>query len=266
MATMSDNEAGVLLSEAIMARLERAATDSGRGQRRLETLRRLKIACDDIASGKAVDYAEKAGADSAPFKIRPRRIHSITVGEYIRIRRRLAGGSEGEKLWPGPIESTLRADKDLKSYLEARQTEANGFRNKKYSKSTRAQTVNEIVSAIRGPHDRLLIMTVIEQGREAQRKLRLASAAIPKLWAIDLDAVIAGGATPETSFGNTSELTEQDRSALRKLLVKLTSNAELREFNLIYDHVRVKMRGGTGAALISKDELSLLRSLAQMSP
>jgi hypothetical protein len=98
------------------------------------------------------------------------------------------------------------------------------------------------------------------------QKLRLASAVIPKLWAIDLDAVIAGGATPQTSFGNASELTDDDRLALRKLLVKLTSNAELREFNLIHDNVRVKMRGGTGAALISKDELTLLRSLAQMSP
>ena len=46
----------------------------------------------------------------------------------------------------------------------------------------------------------------------------------------------------------------------------MTNNAELREFNLIYDHVRIKMRGGTGAALISKDELALLRSLARMSP
>jgi hypothetical protein len=106
----------------------------------------------------------------------------------------------------------------------------------------------------------------IEDGRAAQRKLQLASAAIPKLWAIDLDAVIAGGAAPQPSFGSASELTDEDRSALRKLLVKLTSNAELREFNLICDDIRVKMRGGTGAALISKDELSLLRSLAQMSP
>jgi hypothetical protein len=261
---MSDNKPDVLTSDAIMARLERAATDSGRGQRRLETLQRLKIACDDIASGKAVGYAEKAGADTVPFKIRPRRIHSIIVGEYIRIRRQLARSSGGDKLWPGPNASTLRGDIDLKSYLEARQSEANGFQNKKFSRSTRAQAVDEIVSAIPAPRDRLLIMTVIEQGREAQRKLQLASAAIPKLWAIDLDAVIAGGAAPP--LGSASEVTDENRSALRKLVVKLTSNAELSEFNLIHDGARVKMRGGTGAALISKDELSLLRSLARMNP
>jgi hypothetical protein len=265
MATMSDNKADVLASDAIMTRLERAAMDSGRGQRRLETLRRLAIACDDIASGKAVDYAGKAGADSTPFTIQPRKINSKTVGGYIKIRRRLAAGL-GEKAWPGPNASTLRGDVDLMSYLDARQNEANGFQKKRYSKSSRAQTVDEIVSAIPVDCDRYLVMKAIEDGRDAQQKLRLASAVIPKLWAIDLDAVIAGGATPQTSFGNASELTDEDRLALRKLLVKLTSNAELREFNLIHDNVRVKMRGGTGAALISKDELTLLRSLARMSP
>jgi hypothetical protein len=64
--------------------------------------------------------------------------------------------------------------------------------------------------------------------------------------------------------GEQLRLTDEDRSALRKLVVKFTSNAELREFNLICDNVRVKMRGGSGAALISKDELTLLRSLAQI--
>lgn len=262
-----NDKSDVLPSEAIIARLERAATESGRGQRRLETLQRLKIACADIASGQAVVYAEKAGSDSLPFKTQPPRINSRTVGEYIRLRRRLTGGVEGEKLWPGPVESTLRADPDFMSYLDAKQIEANGSRKKRYSKRPRTQTVDEIVSTIPGDYDRYLVRKTIEDGRTALRKLQLASAAIPKLWAIDLDAVIAGSAAPapQPSFGSASELTNEDRSVLRKLVVKLTDNAELRDFNLIHDGARVKMQDGTGAALISKDELSLLRTLVQMS-
>jgi hypothetical protein len=47
----------------------------------------------------------------------------------------------------------------------------------------------------------------------------------------------------QTSFGSANALADEDRSALRKLVVKLTNNAELREFNLICDGIRVKMRG-----------------------
>jgi hypothetical protein len=262
MVTMS-GKANLLPSDAIMARLEHAATDSERGQRRLETLGRLKIACDDIASGKAVEYAEKLRADSLPFKIKPRRINSRTVGEYIKIRRQLTGGLKGERLWPGPVESNLRADKDLMLYLDARQTEENVFQKKRDLRSPRARSVEDIISRIPEAGDRFLIMNVVEQGRASQRKLQLASAAVPKLWAVDLDAVIDGSAT--TSRGSASELTDEDRLALRRLVVKLTTNTELRQFNLICDKVRVKMYDGTGAALISKDELTLLRLLAKIN-
>ncbi|EKS31065.1 hypothetical protein [Afipia felis] len=258
----SDSNVGMLLSETIMAELERAAIDSKRGQKRLETLNRLKTACDDIASGKAADYADKVGADSTLFKIQPRRINSVSVGEYIKIRRQTAKGQDGAKLWPGPNASTLRADENLKKYLDARRIEANGFQKKRHPNHPRARSVEAIISKIPDQGDRHLIMTEIEKGRAAQRKLRLAVEAVPKLWAVDLDAVIDGSAA--AMRGSASELTDDDRLALRRLLMKLTSNAELRQFDLIYDKVRVKMSDGTGAALISKDELALLRSLAKV--
>lgn len=123
--------------------------------------------------------------------------------------------------------------------------------------------MNETVSAIPDLHHRLLVMMAIEEGREARRKLQLASASIPKLWAIDLDAVVAGNATPQASVGSSDELT--DRLALRRLVSKLTNNVELAEFNLTYDGHRIKMRAGTGAALIARDELALLRTLARLN-
>ena len=67
---------------------------------------------------------------------------------------------------------------------------------------------------------------------------------MPKLWAVDLDAEIDGSATAPRSV---SELTDEDRSALRCLAVKLPTNSDLRQVNLICDAVGVKMSDGPGA-------------------
>jgi hypothetical protein len=53
---------------------------------------------------------------------------------------------------------------------------------------------------------------------------------------------------------------------LHRLVSKLTSNVELTEFNLTYDGHRIKMRAGTGAALIARDELALLCTLVRLNP
>lgn len=262
---MSGPKPEVLPSEEIMGRLRNAAEISKRGQKRLETLHRLQTACDDIASGQAVKYAEKAGEDTTPFRILPRRIHATVVGKYINLRRRLAR-EKGDKLWPGPHESTLRADKDLMLYLAARQAEVNGSSGRQKPRTPRSQALNEIILAIPDPQHRLQIILAIEEGREARRKLQLASAAVSKLWAIDIDAVIAGNANPRVSAGRNSDLTDADQLALHRLVSKLTNNTHLADFNMTCDGQRIKMRGGTGAALISRDELTLLRSLAQSKP
>lgn len=237
-----------------MARLQ-----NGCAQRRLETLNRVKTACDDISSGKAIEYAKKAGEDPLQFRILPRRINPTTVSNYIRLRRRL----EGEKLWPGPHRVTLQ-EAELKLYLDARETEANGALKPTKRKSRRAETILEIVSKIDDPHSRLAVMSAIQEGQDARRKLQLVQTAAPKLWGVDLDAIIDGtAANPDIASG--SNLSEDHKIVLRELLRRLTNNTELRHFGLVCDDNRVKMSGSTGATLVHKAELSLLRSFANLS-
>jgi len=254
---MNRPSGGATTSEDIMARLIANAKKSERGQRTIETLTRLKIACDDIASGRAVSIARKAAEDSGPFEVKPPRINSRIVGEYIKIMRRI----EGEAKWPGPHQSTLRADENFKLYLDARQTEARGSREGRRPGGTRARSINGIVAKISDAAERLTMMQTIEKGREAQRQLQVLQTAIPKLWAVDIDAIIDGNVTPAD---NGSDLTVADRLAVRSLVAKLTDNRELREFGLFCEDDRVKAMAGTGASLISKTELALLRRLAKI--
>lgn len=247
-------------STEIMSRLVAAAQESERGQRTLETLRRLKIACDDIASGAAATFARKAGDDGTQFELRPPRINSRTVGEYVKLRRRV----EGEKLWPGPHETTLRADPNLKLYLDARQTEASGSLHGRKPKSTRAQSINIIVSRIPEASDRFLMMQTVEEGLDALRQLQIVKAAAPRLWGVEIDAIIAGDVW-QGSRDNDSKLSNQDRLAVRQIVSRISNNRELREFGLIYENDRVKAMTGTGAHLISKTEMALLRKLAKIN-
>lgn len=68
------------------------------------------------------------------------------------------------------------------------------------------------------------MMQTIEKGREAQRQLQVLQTAIPKLWALDIDAIIDGNVTPAD---NGIDLSVADRLAVRSLVAKLTEQSRV---------------------------------------
>lgn len=241
-------------SEVIFARLLEAAKRSPRGEARLETLYRLKTACDDIASGCAADVARRAGDDPGLFPKSMPWINPRKVYQYIKLRRRL----EGEANWPGPHETTLK-NTDLKQYLDARNIEARGL-SRLPPKQSRKRKISEIVSRITPPTDRYSVLAALEEAGVATDRFRIAREMIKQLKGIDLDAMVDAGTPPQDDA--RTELSTGQRQVLVMLIRQLTDQSALSEFGLFYDGSRVKMQGGTGATLVSKSAIDLLRALA----
>jgi hypothetical protein len=240
-------------SQIIFERLVAEAKMSPRGEVRLATLDRTKTACDDIVSGRAADVARRAGADPALFPksmpwVNPRKVH-----QYVKFRRRL----DGEKQWPGPHETTLKAA-DLKAYLDARNAEARGFA-KLPPKTSRRRKVIEIVSAIQPPSDRDLVIRTIDEACLAKDRFQIAREMIKQIGGIDLDALVDGKWSPPAQ--TSPNLEPEKKRVLLHLIKRLTDDGLLAEFGLVYDGSRIKMDGGTGATLVPKDAMDLLCAL-----
>jgi hypothetical protein len=217
----------------------------------------MKQACDDIISGKAAEIARKAGADPGLFPKSVPWINPTKVSQYIKLQRQI----EGEGKWPGPHETTLKGP-ELKAYLDARNAEVRGL-GRLPPKTTRKRKVMEIISAIQPPTDRNTAMRAFEDGYAATRRYQLAQEAIKQIAGIDLDAIIEGAKAPETS--PKENLDPRQQRELAALLRRLTDRPTLAEFGLVYDGRRIKMDGGTGATLISKDAMETLLAIAGLT-
>jgi hypothetical protein len=102
-------------------------------------------------------------------------------------------------------------------------------------------------------------MRTIDEATLARNQLQMAREMIKQIGGIDLDALVEGSWTPATH--SQASLEPDQKSLLRQLVNRLTDGHLLADFGLVYDGSRVKMAGGTGAALIPKDAIDLLRTL-----
>jgi hypothetical protein len=257
-----------VLSRDILQRLYDEAAHLPRSLIRIATVRRLEEACNDIASGRARELAEKAGMDDSPFGPPKRaKLDSKAVHHYVKVRARLdaaAGVPGGETEWTGPHHVTIRDDKNgLLAYLRARQAEAVGLARPR-PKATRARDVAEIVAGIESVDDRLLIMDVLEDGYAAMTRYTVLCEALRQIPGIRLEDLLSRGQGPREAPASevVAPLAADERRVLRRLVDRLTDEPGLVPFGLRYDGRRVRMAMPPTSQLVEKDELDLLRMLS----
>lgn len=242
--------------------MERLQSEARRADdpRRIGTLARLVEACDELLSGGAYSLAKSARHDPERFNPNFVKLNSKLIENYVRLRQRLEGGSSE---WTGPVQTTIRKDKDLMTYLRLRAEEQNTPGRKK-NPSPRRRKVDQVVDEIEGIHDQALLRETIAQGREWKTKLDVMLAALRKMPEIDIEALWAG--KPQrprvTGPASPSAIGADEAQLLRKLVKRLQDNAGLEDFQLVFRLGRLKMDGGTGLDLVYPTEMKLLERLA----
>jgi hypothetical protein len=245
-------------SKSIMERLRREADGQPRPGKRHATLDRLEEACEAILSGEAAKTADLAGADALPFRVRPPTLNSETIDRYVKIRRRL----DGDKQWPGPTGPFIRSDAGLKAYIAVREAEARGGRRRTRPPPSR-RAVDEILSRIPDPMDRLTVFEDRSRLQHEVERLRIAVNAIKQISGFDVDQLISAKAGGRIHVAEVATpLQERQRRIIGDLIERLTNPSELAPFGLTTDGVRVRMAFGPMASLVKKEELVLLRELA----
>lgn len=255
------------LSSKIMSRLRLEAAAAPRGGRRLATLARLELACDDIASGRAKALATKADIDASSFGGKRAKINGATIQKYVAIRRRLdTMAAKLDTEWTGPHSVTIRADKDLLDYVKARQAEANGLK-KPRAGETRAARIADIVAGVPKDAERMALMAALEDGYAYQSRYQILVSGLSQVPGLDVKAILARGPGEAPPRAETiAPLGPGERMILRGLLGRFQDPRILEEFGLRHDGRRVTMSTPPGTQLVQRDELTLLRGLAGMEP
>lgn len=248
-------------SSTIMERMRSAAQQSARSAVRLGTLVRIETACDDIASGDAIKFAQRAKMDALPFKSTPPRINSLTVDHYVKVRRRIDGAVD----WPGPTASTIRSDTDLMNYLAARQAEIRGpIRPRK--RSPRARRIVDILSDIKTMEDRAIIMEALEDGYAATTRYQIAKAMVRELAGVNLDDMLKKSEGSPNQYPSRIEvsgpLPTKSRQTIKRLLARFYDDQWTKRFGLVFDGKRVKLAFPPGSTLIEMEEIEVLNDLA----
>ena len=226
---------------------------------RLGTIARLEIACDDILSGKAYQLADAQGYAQNVFpRTRPQLTYSL-IGRYVKMRQRSALPDRTE--WTGPAAAVISRDKDLKSYVDARRTEAFAVRHRKVRSNT-AKAIEEIIAKL-PIEDRYLVRSEIEKGRAWKQELDLAhqfSKRMRPVWIDDLNPLPKA----EQAKASSELLGSDETELMRDLLVRLKNAQYLVPFALKYSDGVLRMNYSPSRPLIEKDEMAVIARLAGM--
>lgn len=246
--------------------MERLAAEAKRSgdARRVGTLSRLIEACDDILSGEAYKRAKAAKLDPESFNPNFVRLKSNVVHRYVLLRKKLEGAASP---WNGPVTTTIRAEKDLMTYLALREREAKRPGRPK-QKGPRARRLDEIVDSIQGISDQAVLREALADGRKWKQDLDILLAALRQLLPhIDIDALRRGKVPATKSEGSVGPLglVPQDTHLLRKLVARLQDNGFLSDFGLVHRNGRLKMDMAPGLDLVFPEELLLLIRLSGRS-
>jgi hypothetical protein len=248
----------ILDSATLMLKLRKEAGNDTTGKR-LATLDRLETACHAILSGEAFQLARKHHFPTQRFKPSRRRFVAEDVHEYVKLRR-VIDGSRGK--WDGPTATFLRADKGLKEYIEAFETE--NFGDRKTAGSSKKKALDKIIDEIPSLTDRLEVRNVIEHGRRAQAQLTKARMVVKKVARIDLDQIDPELSVEEILSQSAGKLGPIQQAIISKLVRRLINPHLLGEMGLIYRGGRVKMGFSPGTELVAPDELALLAQISDI--
>jgi len=252
-------DSDALLSSQIMATLMLEAKDNG-SDRRLGTLARLKEACDDILSGRALELARKKGWSTTYFHPH-RRLVALSVHEYRKLKQSLSPGTEP----PGPTKDTIAHDKGLSDYLQARDGERNGARPSA-RKGTRARRTDEILLENLDFNDQSVVRTELEEGRRARLRYNTLAAFFHKLSGVDLRD------RENFSFEDVAaeirgQISSDDRQELSNLVVRLHDNRVLAGMGLQYEKDSARIMTDLGdLVLVTASEMRVLVRLAGLNP
>lgn len=255
---MSEESDG-LLSTQIMARLVQEAKDNG-SDRRVGTLARLKEACDDIVSGRALELARKKGWRTTYFHPH-RRLVALSVHEYRKLKQSLSPRTEP----PGPTKDTIAHDEGLSDYLRARDNERNGARPPA-RKGTRARRTDEILLEKLDFNDQTTIRTELEDGRLARLRYNTLAAFFHKLSGVDLRSR-ESFSFEEVDAEIRGQISGDDRQALASLVARLHDNRALAGMGLQYVDRTGKVMTDLGdLVLVTAAEMRVLVRLSGLDP
>ncbi|TAZ42052.1 hypothetical protein [Rhizobium ruizarguesonis] len=247
------------VSAKIMSRLLQEARDNG-SVRRLGTLARLKEACDDIISGRALELAREKNWPLNYFHPH-RRLVARSVHEYRRLRQYISPRTEE----PGPTKDTIAHDDDLSSYLRARDEERKDARPPS-RRGTRALRSDEIIMAKLEFSEQAIVRAELEEGRLARLRFNTLAAFFHKLSGVDLQN------RESFSFEDVSreikrQIANDDRLAIADLVARLHDNRFLAGIGLQYEPQSGRVMTDIGdLVLVPANELRVLVRLSGLNP
>lgn len=247
------------LSANIMARLVQEAKDNG-SVKRLGTLARLKEACDDIVSGRALELARQKRWKTTYFHPH-RKLVARSVHEYRRLKQSISPKTEE----PGPTKDTIAHDGDLFSYLRAREEERDGARPPS-RKGTRARKSDEIIAAKLDFNEQTIVRTELEDLRLARLRYNTLAAFFHKLSGVDLRN------RESFSFEDVAceirgQISGDDRQAIASLAARLHDNRTLALMGLQYEEGTGRVMTDLGdLILVTASELRVLVRLSGLDP
>jgi hypothetical protein len=252
-----------LEAAAIMARLVQQAKDNG-SARRLETLSRLKEACDDIVSGHALELARRNQWRTTYFHP-GRRLVALSIHEYRRLRQHISPKTEP----PGPTKDTIAHDVDLVSYLRARENERAGTQSQSRSRDrrgSRSRKSDDIILEKLDPEEQNVVRTELEEGRLSRLRFNTLARFFHKLSGVDLRD------RENFSFEDVAreirgQITGDDREAIARLAERFHDNRTLAGMGLQFEERSGRVMTDLGdLVLVRADELRVLVRLAGIDP
>ncbi len=219
---------------------------------RIETLERLKAACDAIESGEAKRIIEESAGIKKSAELK---INATNVQKYVRAME-----------WPGPQRTTIERKSgvnSLKPYVEAREYERSKTTLPKSRQSSRE--LEMVLREINSIEARQYVRNLAENRKRAESQYNALVSGLRKIPALSIDEILNASKTPDKTAltpSSVSCMTAVDRMILGTIFEKLTDNETLtRHFNLKFDGASLQ-QGQTAKRLLTKKELDALKRLA----
>jgi len=247
MSDASIRPSELLWMELYASAEEKVAAGNHKARSRMDTLARLKDACDAIQKGVGTPQFKdpKHRRHFAERRVTPENVYLFCT---------LVGHT-------GPHWATIRKDENLLRYLRLRNDENSAGTKKTRKPTDHQRDINEALNRITVQDDRSLLWEEIERGRKAKSQLDTFSYVWSRLPFSDIDAMPGKNITIENLVTSFSGIDQKSRDILRDLVARLSDNKFLSTFGLEQVGGRLRLDIPPGTIFIHKVELALLLRL-----
>lgn len=256
-------------SEQIMARLRADADERARPKERHGTLDRLKEACDEIASGRALKVVQDGFPEAAfNFRMSPVLVKPPRIEEFVLARRGIDARARRKSEWVGPMSTTIRKDTSLLEYVRMREQEQLAVSPMKVTKA-----VERCLDDIEDLGLRAEIRFRLARAAQVEQDLRRLKEGMRRMRpTIDVDALVEGRkqeiANDLPAAQSVAEAKpSQSVAQLVSAVSRLTDPRSLSKCGLVYN---VEFGNVTERSsrfeLLTADEVRALRWAAGLGP